>query len=231
MTHEKKGKSILVIEDDPKIRSLIKLYLEKDGYDVLEAADGMEGMDAISYHDPCFLIVDLMLPKVDGLTLCKWVRVDQQSEVPIIMVTAKVEEKDRITGLQMGADDYITKPFSPSELVVRVETVLRRTAHRCNKISYRGITLKPLKAEVKSNGENIQLTKHEFKLLYFLMRHPNQIISREQILDEIYPNHEKLVTDRTVDVHIKNLREKIQSNNEREFIETVRGMGYRFVSF
>jgi DNA-binding response OmpR family regulator len=148
------------------------------------------------------------------------------------MLTAKITEAERIEGLQMGADDYITKPFSPQEVVVRVNTVLRRTENRCSKISYRGLTIKPLRREVKYNGTVIPLTQHEYKLLYFFMRHPNQILSREQILNGLYPNEEKSVIDRTVDVHIGKLREKIETSSEvPHFFETIRGVGYRFVAY
>lgn len=225
------GKNILIVEDEPKIRKLLKLYLEKEGYEVLEAANGEEGKEAFLKFDPCFVITDLMMPKLSGEELCQWIRQELRSDIPLIMLTAKVTEKERIEGLQMGADDYITKPFSPHEVVIRVNTVLRRTLNRCSKISYRGLTIKPLRGEVKYNGEIIPLTAHEFKLLYYFMRHPNQILTREQILGELYPNEEKSVIDRTVDVHVGKLREKIESSNEAPcFFETIRGMGYRFVT-
>lgn len=227
-----KGKTILIVEDDAKIRQLLKIYLEKEGYEILLAADGAEGMKLFEKLDPCFVIMDLMLPHKSGEELCQWIRSDMKSDIPIIMLTAKVDEADRIQGLQLGADDYITKPFSPREVVARVETVLRRTANRCSKISYRGLTLKPHRGEVKFNGELIPLTVHEFKLLYFLMRHPNQILSREQILQELYPNEERSVIDRTVDVHISKLREKLEAmGGAPRFIETIRGMGYRFNAY
>lgn len=227
-----KGKTILIVEDDAKIRQLLKIYLEKEGYEILEAADGQEAMEKFEKLDPCFVIMDLMLPYKSGEELCQWIRSDLKSDVPIIMLTAKVDEEDRIQGLQMGADDYITKPFSPQEVVVRVETVLRRTTNRCSKISYKGLTLKPLRGEVKLNGTLIPLTRHEFKLLYFFMRHPNQILTREQILQELYPNAERSVIDRTVDVHVSKLREKIETIEDApRFIETVRGMGYRFHAY
>ncbi|MDA8227064.1 MAG: response regulator transcription factor [Desulfitobacterium hafniense] len=225
------GKSILIVEDDAKIRQLIRIYLEKDGYEVWEAKDGEEGIKIFRQQDPCFLILDLMLPKLSGEEVCKIIRTDLKSDVPIIMLTAKVQEMDRIHGLQMGADDYVTKPFSPQELVTRVETVLRRTAHHCSKITYRGLTLKPLRREVLFKGQPVSLTHHEFRLLYFLMRHPNQILTREQIIEELYPNQEKVVTERTIDVHINKLREKISTDSDGDIIETVRGMGYRFANF
>lgn len=229
---ELKGKTILVVEDDLKLRQLVKIYLEKAGFEVWEAKDGLEAQKTFEKMDPCFLITDLMLPEQSGEDLCRWVRQEIKSDVPIIMLTAKVDEQDKIHGLQMGADDYVTKPFSPQELVARVETVLRRTANRCSKISYKGLTIKPLRGEVKYNGEAVSLTQHEFRLLHFLMKHPNQILSRDQILEELYPNDEKLVIERTVDVHVSKLREKLSEfESASEFIETVRGMGYRFVAY
>lgn len=224
------GKTILIVEDDPHILELIKRYLENAGYEVWGANDGEEAKKVIEQKDPCFIVLDLMLPGESGESICRWIRQEQKNNVPLIMVTAKVSESDRIKGLRLGADDYITKPFSPKELVARVETVLRRTENRCSKLSYHDITLKPMKWEAKVAGERIDLTNHEFQLLYFLMRHPNQILTREQILDELYPNQEKVVSDRTVDVHIGKVREKLGSGKE-QFIETVRGVGYQFVAY
>ncbi|RXT07934.1 response regulator [Ammoniphilus sp. CFH 90114] len=226
-----KGKSILIVEDDYKIRKLIKLYLEKEGYEVFEAVDGEEALQTFNELDPCFIILDLMLPKVSGEEVCQNLRSEYKAEVPIIMLTAKVDEEEKIKGLKMGADDYVTKPFSPAELVARVESVLRRTGHRCSKITYRGITVKPLRGEVHYRGKPIALTQHEYKLLYFFMRHPNQILTREQLLDELYPNQEKIVIERTIDVHVGKLREKVKYDGEQELIETVRGMGYRFAAY
>ncbi|WP_206810009.1 response regulator [Paradesulfitobacterium ferrireducens] len=226
-----KGKSVLIVEDDAKIRQLVKVYLEREGYEALEAEDGEDALEKFKQFDPCLVILDLMLPGVSGEEVCTTIRTDLKSNVPIIMLTAKVEETERIQGLRMGADDYVTKPFSPQELVTRVEAVLRRTAQRCSKITYRGLTLKPLRGEIHYKGESIVLTHHEYRLLYFLMRHPNQILTREQIVEELYPNQEKIVTERTVDVHIGKLREKLKYDGESEIIETVRGMGYRFVAF
>jgi DNA-binding response OmpR family regulator len=223
------GKSVLVVEDDAKIRNLVKIYLEKEGYEVIEAKDGYEAKEKIEMLDPCILILDLMLPGISGEEICTWVREDLKSLMPIIMLTAKVTEKDRIKGFKLGADDYVVKPFSPAELMVRIEAVLRRTASRCGKLTFTGFTIKPAKGEALINGEQINLTQFEFKLLHTFMQHANQILSREQILQYIYENNEKAVSDRTIDVHIKHLREKIKEKTPKDYIQTVRGMGYKFV--
>ncbi|MCP3740398.1 response regulator transcription factor [Rossellomorea sp. BNER] len=225
----KRSKNILIIEDDDKIRKLMRIFLEKEGYEVIEAADGKIGQDLFILHDPCFVILDLMLPHINGEELCSWIRGKQNSQVGIIMVTAKSSEEEKITGLKIGADDYITKPFSPSELVMRVETVLRRTDNHCKKISIGGLTIKPEKGEVKYKGEIIDLTAFEFLILYFLMVNHGQVISREQLLDYLYTSQEKVVTERTIDVHVRHLRKKLQILALDHYIHTVRGMGYKFV--
>jgi DNA-binding response OmpR family regulator len=222
------NKSILVVEDDAKIRKLIKIFLQKEGYEVIEAGDGEEGKRLFKEHDPCFAILDLMLPEVQGEELCKWIREDEKSDIGIILVTAKTSENDRISGLKTGADDYVTKPFSPTELVTRVETVLRRTSNRCQKLSRNGLTLKPQKGEVTYKGNPVVLTAFEFRILQLLMTHPGQVISRQQILDSLYELQEKVVSERTIDVHIRHLRQKLQEGTSLNFIETVRGMGYKF---
>lgn len=225
-----KGKTILVVEDEPKILDLMMHYLQNAGYEVWGVTDGEQARRMFEERDPCFVILDLMLPGESGESICQWIRREKKSDVPLIIVTAKVSERDRIHGLSIGADDYITKPFSPRELVARVETVLRRTENRCSKLSYSGITIKPKKREVKVKGNLIELTNHEFELLYLLMRHPNQILTREQILARLYPNQEKVVIERTVDVHIGKLREKLGREHGLA-IETVRGVGYRFAAY
>lgn len=224
------GKSVLVVEDDPKIRNLVKIYLKKDGYEVIEAENGLEAKEKIEALDPCILILDLMLPEISGEEVCRWVREDFKSMMPIIMLTAKVAEKDRITGFHLGADDYVVKPFSPAELMVRIEAVLRRTASRCGKLTFTGFTIKPAKGEAWINGEQLELTHFEFKLLHTFMQHPDQVLSRDQILNFIYENNEKVVSDRTIDVHIKHLRGKIREKTPKDYIQTVRGMGYKFVA-
>ncbi|MDR6124836.1 DNA-binding response OmpR family regulator [Bacillus sp. SLBN-46] len=224
------GKSVLIVEDDPKIQNLVKIYLKKDGYEVTEAVNGIEAKEKIEDLDPCILILDLMLPGISGEEICRWVREDLKSMMPIIMLTAKASEKDRIKGFHLGADDYVVKPFSPAELMVRIEAVLRRTASRCGKLSFTGFTIKPAKGEAWIDGEQLELTHFEFKLLHTFMQHPNQVLSREQILTYIYENNEKAVTDRTIDVHIRNLRGKIKEKTPKDYIQTVRGMGYKFVA-
>ncbi|MFP3844853.1 response regulator transcription factor [Priestia filamentosa] len=223
------GKSVLIVEDDKKIRNLVKIYLVKEGYEVLEAIDGLDAKEKIEKLDPCIMILDLMLPKFDGEEICKWVREDLKSMMPIIILTAKVSEKNRINGFKLGADDYVVKPFSPAELMVRIEAVLRRTASRCGKLSFSGLTIKPVKGEVLINGKQLELTLFEFKLLHTFMQHPDQVLSREQILTFIYEKNEKVVSDRTIDVHIKHLREKLRTKTPKDYIQTVRGMGYKFV--
>lgn len=222
------GKSVLIVEDDPKIRQLVRIYLEKEGYEVLEAIDGLDAQRKIQQYDPCILILDLMLPGISGEEVCRWLRDELKSPIPIIMLTAKASEKSRIDGFKLGADDYVIKPFSPAELMARIEAVLRRTASRCGKLSYTGLTIKPIKGEALVNGERLELTHFEFKLLHLFMQHPGQVLSREQILDSIYEKSEKTVTDRTIDVHIKNVREKIKQKTPVDYIRTIRGMGYKF---
>jgi DNA-binding response OmpR family regulator len=223
------GKTVLVVEDDSKIRQLVKIYLTQEGYEVSEAVNGLEAKEKIEELDPCILILDLMLPEVSGEEVCRWVREDLKSTVPIIILSAKASEKNRIQGFKLGADDYVVKPFSLAELMVRIEAVLRRTASRCGKLSFTGFTIKPAKGEASINGEQLELTHFEFKLLHTFMQHPDQVLSREQILTFIYEKNEKVVSDRTIDVHIKNLREKIKEKTPKDYIQTIRGMGYKFV--
>ncbi|MBU8880987.1 response regulator transcription factor [Bacillus sp. FJAT-29790] len=223
-----RGKTILIIEDEERIRKLIKMSFSKIGFEVLEAADGFEAKEQYLKHDPCFIILDIMLPGISGKEICLWLRNELISNVPIIIVSGNHSEKDRIEGLKLGADDYVTKPFGIEELIVRVETVLRRTANRCSKISYRGLTLKPIVGIAKYQDAELALTLFEYKLLYLFMTHPDQVLTREQIITTIYNNEEKIINERTIDVHIKHLREKIAFYSDFPFIQTVRGIGYKF---
>lgn len=222
---------IMVVEDDPMIRELISIYVTKAGYEVVQAEDGEVAKTLFRAFQPCLVILDLMLPKVSGEELCHWFRNENRNEVSIIMVSAKSRTQDKIAGLKMGADDYLTKPFEPDELMAHIEAVLRRTGQFCQKISYNGLTILPRKGEVLLGGENLSLTKNEFNLLFHFMENPNRVMSRDDLIEQLYPFHDKMVMDRTIDTHIKNLREKIEVRpSSPKRILTVRGMGYKFVN-
>ena len=223
--------TILVVEDDKMIRELIRIYLEKAGYEVVEAADGEEAKEVFLTRHPCLIVLDLMLPKLSGEEFCTWVRAQERNEVSIIMLSAKSRTEDKINGLKMGADHYVVKPFEPEELLAHIEAVLRRTGQFCQKIAHNGLCIKPRKGEVVLFDQDIKLTKHEFNLLYYFMENPNKVISRESLMEQLYPYAEKIVSDRTIDAHIKKLRKKIEENPaEPQRIITVRGMGYKFVA-
>lgn len=223
---------ILVVEDDVMIRNLITIYLNKNGYDVIEAEDGERAKELFLKHHPCLIILDLMLPKISGEVFCKWVRKDMNNkDVSIIILSAKSQVGDKINGLQIGADNYITKPFNPDELVAHVEAMLRRTGLMCQKITYDGLCIMPRKREVLLYDKSINLTKHEFELLYLLMSHPNTVFTRERLVNELYAYDEQDILDRTIDAHIKKLREKIEAvPSKPRRIRTIRGMGYKFVN-
>lgn len=224
--------TILVVEDDVMIRNLITIYLNKNGYDVIEAEDGERAKELFLKHHPCLIILDLMLPKISGEVFCKWVRKDMNNkDVSIIILSAKSQVGDKINGLQIGADNYITKPFNPDELVAHVEAMLRRTGLMCQKITYDGLCIMPRKREVLLYDKSINLTKHEFELLYLLMSHPNTVFTRERLVNELYAYDEQDILDRTIDAHIKKLREKIEAvPSKPRRIRTIRGMGYKFVN-
>lgn len=223
--------TILVVEDDKMIRDLVSIYLKKSGYDVVEAVDGEEAKEVFLSKHPCLIILDLMLPKLSGEEFCTWVREQERNEVSIIMLSAKSRIEDKINGLKIGADDYIVKPFEPEELLAHIEAVLRRTGQFCQKITYDGLCIKPRKGEVLLLDQEVKLTKHEFNLLYYFMENPNTVISRESLLNQLYPYADKLILDRTIDAHIKKLRKKIEENPAvPKRIITVRGMGYKFVT-
>lgn len=220
---------ILVIEDEGKIVRLIRDYLKKDGYEVVDARDGEEGLTAFERQNPELIVLDIMLPKKDGLRVAKEVR--KKSQVPIIMLTAKSEEVDRVTGLELGADDYITKPFSLRELTARIKAVLRRTNGQLGgpEVIRRGeLLINTETHQVKYAGNEIDLTPTEFDLLYTLARNPGRAFTRENLLKNVGGYTGKAV-NRRIDNHIKNLRKKFSSiDGSRQFIETVHGVGYRF---
>lgn len=223
-----RGKTILIVDNNDKTRDTLNKELSENGFEVLEARNGNEGFEQYNVYDPCFVLHERELPDMDGVDFCAQLREQLNSNVPIIMLSARNSESDRIEGLRVGADDYMGKPFNAEELIVRIETVLRRTANRCSKLSYRGLTIKPLQAVAKFLDVTLDLTQFEYKLLYQFMTHPNQILSREQIIGQIYNKSEKFINDRTVDVHIKHLREKIALYTDYPFIVTIRGVGYKF---
>ena len=222
---------ILVVEDDKRTASLVALYLEREGFQTVTAYDGQQALDLAERYKPNLVILDLMLPIVDGWEVCK--RLRQSSDVPILILTAREEEVDRVSGLTLGADDYVVKPFSPRELVARVKAILRRgrlgTAREEKRLSFRGLVLDPEKRKVTLNGNPVALTAHEFNLLRALMATPGKVFTRDELLARLYPRHEAIVIDRVVDVHIGKLRQKIEDDPSKpRYILTVRGIGYQF---
>ncbi len=222
---------VLVVEDDPHAVELIRLYLSRDGHTVLTARDGLEGLRLAREELPDLLVLDLMLPGMDGLQVCRLVR--QESDMPIIMLTARVEEEDRLTGLDLGADDYITKPFSPRELAARVRAVLRRTSRDSlesgpSELSYGAVSVNLRQRSVHVSDTWMQLTPTEFRLLATLVREPGRVFTREQIIDRAF-GYDFEGFDRTVDAHISSLRRKLEAvPPQTRYIHTVYGVGYRF---
>jgi two-component system, OmpR family, response regulator BaeR len=221
---------VLVVEDEPKIAQLLVDYLERDGFEVTVLNEGTHAVETIRAREPGFLILDLMLPGKDGLTICREVR--QFSSLPIMMLTAKVDEIDRLIGLELGADDYVCKPFSPREVVARVRTIQRRlqqqpTVTSDNEVSYREITLYLDRYECIAQGERVELTPVEFKMLHGFIARPGRVFSRDQLMDISYPD-ERVVSDRTIDTHVKNLRKKLAlSVSGEELIHSIYGVGYK----
>jgi DNA-binding response OmpR family regulator len=224
--------SILVVEDEPSIAEVVGLYLQRAGYQVQTASDGKIAMTILEKEIPDLVVLDLMLPEIDGLSLTRWLR--DRSDVPIIMLTARREEIDRIAGLEMGADDYVVKPFSPQELVSRVRAVMRRIkreqapAESERPLSFGDLVINALSRTVSISGEDVPLTAKEFDMLYLLAQHPKQVYTREQLLDRVWGGAE-YIDPGTVTVHIRRVREKIEldpSNPTR--LVTVWGVGYKF---
>ena len=226
------SKTILVVEDEASIAEVVSLYLKRAGYNVQIATDGKRAMILFERQMPDFVILDLMLPEVDGLSLTRWLR--DRSDVPIIMLTARREEIDRISGLEMGADDYVVKPFSPQELVSRVRAVMRRLgreqveAENERSLSFDDLSIDPKSRVVTVNESPIELTAKEFDMLYLLARHPKQVFTREQLLERVWGGAQ-YIDPGTVTVHVRRLREKIEDDASKPArLLTVWGVGYKF---
>ncbi len=216
---------ILIADDEDNIREVVQLYLEKEGFTVFAASDGEQALDIEVQECPDLLILDIMLPKLSGWEICRNI----ERQVPVIFLTAKTAEADKIAGFSLGADDYVTKPFSPRELVARVKAVLRRSGlltSEGSKLSFQGLTISPADQTVTLNNHTVNLTPKEYELLLFLVRHPHTAFSREQLLINIW-GYDFAGDDRTVDATVKRLRQKL-TNDNYDYIHTVWGVGYKF---
>ena len=224
--------TVLIVEDDPDTVNLVGLYLRRDGHKVLSARDGLSGLRLAREAKPDVIVLDLMLPRLDGMEICRTLR--EETSTPIIMLTARVEEDDRLAGLDLGADDYVTKPFSPKELAARVRAVLRRAARDESDaggpgvVEYDGIAVDPRRHSARVGETPVDLTPTEFRLLATMMREPGRTFTREQLIDQVF-GFDFDGFDRTVDVHVSSLRRKIERCGPKQrYVHTVYGVGYRF---
>lgn len=223
---------ILVVDDEPAIREMINMALSQAGFEVTEAADAVQARLRVSEALPDLALLDWMLPGMSGIELARYLRKNDVSRrLPIIMLTAKGDEDDKLKGLDVGADDYLTKPFSPRELIARIRAVLRRVAPdgEHHALEMGGLKLDPVAHRVIGNGRALDMGPTEFRLLQFLMSHPDRVYSRGQLLDQVWGN-QVYVEERTVDVHIRRLRKALMPSGHDSFVQTVRGAGYRFSS-
>ncbi|MGH8726988.1 MAG: phosphate regulon transcriptional regulator PhoB [Burkholderiales bacterium] len=223
--------TILVVEDEPAICELIGFNLKQSGYQPLIAESAERALALLNEALPDMVLLDWMLPGVSGIELARRLRADKRTEeIPIIMLTARTEEPDKLLGLETGADDYITKPFSPRELMARIKAVLRRRAPQMTDdvVEVSGLRLDPVTHRVSAHGQNLNLGPTEFRLLHFMMTHPERVHSRTQLLDRVWGDH-VFVEERTVDVHIRRLRKALEQTGSDRLIETVRGAGYRLM--
>lgn len=229
-----KQEDILIVDDEASVVEVVGLYLRREGYAVRTARDGRQALQAIKEKLPALMVLDLMLPKIDGIEIMTRLREDQRSDVPVIMLTARGQETDRIYGLELGADDYVVKPFSPAELVARVKAVLRRSKGGMvgqqgeRPVEYEDLLIDPLTRTVQVRREEVELTATEFNLLWFMAGHPRQVFSRDRLLENVW-GYSEYVDPSTVTVHIRRLREKIEVDpSHPERLVTVWGVGYKF---
>ncbi|MBM7706697.1 two-component system alkaline phosphatase synthesis response regulator PhoP [Chryseomicrobium aureum] len=225
---------ILVIEDEQSIQTLLTYNLKEAGYEVINALDGREGLEKAEQENPDLILLDWMLPHMDGMDICKNLRL-QKNQVPIIMLTAKDAEFDKVLGLELGADDYMTKPFSPREVLARVKALLRRSSINEGfdssgekKYQFGDLVIYPDRFEVLKSGESLEFTPKEFELLVYLVENKNRVLTRDQLLSSVW-NYDFAGDTRIVDVHVSHIREKIEENSRKPFyIKTIRGLGYKF---
>jgi two-component system alkaline phosphatase synthesis response regulator PhoP len=231
---ENMSKKVLVVDDEPSIVTLLQYNLQQAGYDVITANDGEEGMQKAVREQPDLMILDLMLPKMDGMEVCKQLR-QQKIMIPILMLTAKDDEFDKVLGLELGADDYMTKPFSPREVLARIKAILRRIQSQpaseekedSQALRIGSLEVFPERYEAYFNGERLELTPKEFELLVYLAKHKGRVLTRDQLLSAVW-NYDFAGDTRIVDVHISHLREKIEQNTKKPlYIKTIRGLGYK----
>jgi len=226
------GKRVLIVDDERDLRTMLSSYLTADGFEVLEAGDGERCLEAVSTDDPDLVVLDVGLPGIDGFEVLR--RLRQSSEVPVIMLTARTEEVDRVVGLTVGADDYVTKPFSPRELVARIGAVLRRvstssTPDAGHVLAFDGLAIYADTREVRCDGRSVELSALEFDLLAALARSPRRVFTRAQLMEEVW-GWDYVGVERVVDVHISNLRKALDDETQNpRFIATVRGVGYKFI--
>ena len=222
--------SVLIVEDDRNIAELLQMYLEKEGYKVLQAYDGGQGLELFRSKNPDLVLLDVMMPVMDGWAVCRAIRAE--AATPIIMLTAKGETEDKVDGLKAGADDYITKPFQMREVLARIEAVLRRAdcapaAKNTRRLSFENMTIDMDSFELTINGKKVDTPPKEMELLFFLASTPNRVYTRNQLLDEVW-GFDYFGDSRTVDVHVKRLREKLEGASEKWSLKTVWGVGYKF---
>ena len=220
---------ILIVDDDRNINELIRMYLDKEGYETVQAYDGEQAIKLFQSEAPSLVVLDLMLPKMDGLSVCREIR--KISDIPVIMLTAKGETFDKVLGLELGADDYMVKPFETKELIARIKAVLRRSGDHTNTVEqqevvYPGLSVNLTNYELKVNGKSLEVPPKELEVLFFLSSHPNQVFTRDQLLNQVW-GYDYFGADRTVDVHIKRIREKLGESSYWQ-LKTVYGVGYKF---